>query len=95
LVSGDDSAKGARQAKAAGIGLGEVEGALVLEEFKVAEDVGFYPCGVGFGVEGLEFGDDLLDRVIAVTTLDDFEAGAVQAESAFGHQEDLLVVVLA
>jgi hypothetical protein len=27
--------------------------------------------------------------------LDDFEAGAVEAEGAFGHEEDLLVVVLA
>jgi hypothetical protein len=27
--------------------------------------------------------------------LDDFEAGAVEAEGAFGHEQDLLIVVLA
>ena len=43
----------------------------------------------------MEFGDDFGDGVLAVAALDDFEAGAVEAESAFGHEEDLLVVVLA
>jgi hypothetical protein len=66
-----------------------------VEKLEVTEDVGFYLCWLGFGVELLEFGDDLLDGVIAIATLNDFEAGAVQAEGAFGHQEDLLVVVLA
>lgn len=43
----------------------------------------------------LEFGDDFADGAFAVAALDDFEAGAVEAEGAFGHEEDLLVVVLA
>ena len=32
---------------------------------------------------------------VAVAALDDFEAWSVEAEGTFGHQEDLLVVVLA
>ena len=63
----------------------KVEGALVVEELEVAENVGFDLCGLGFGVEGLEFGDDLLDRVLAVAALDDFETRAVEAEGALGH----------
>ena len=43
----------------------------------------------------LEFGDDFADGAFAVATLDDFEAGAVEAEGALGHEQDLLVVVLA
>ena len=43
----------------------------------------------------LEFGDDFADGAFAVATLDDFEAGAVEAKGALGHEEDLLVVVLA
>jgi hypothetical protein len=43
----------------------------------------------------LEFGDDFADGAFAVAALDDFEAGAVEAKGAFGHQQDLLVVVLA
>jgi len=73
----------------------EIEGALVLQEFQVAEDVGFDFGGVGFGVEVLEFGDDFADGTLAVASLNDFEARAVQAEGAFGHEEDLLIVVLA
>jgi hypothetical protein len=33
----------------------------------------------------LEFADDLLHGVFAVAPLDDFEAGPVEAEGAFGH----------
>ena len=43
----------------------------------------------------LEFGDDFADGALAVAALNDFEAGAVEAESAFGHEQDLLIVVLA
>ena len=63
----------------------KVEGALVVEELQVAEDVRFHFGGLGFGVVLLEFGDDLLDGVVAVAALDDFEAGAVETEGAFGH----------
>lgn len=50
----------------------EVEGALILEEFQIAEDVGFDFGGVGFGVELLEFGDDFADGAFAIAALDDF-----------------------
>ena len=73
----------------------EVEGALVLESLKVTEDVGFDLCGLGFGVELLKFCDDLLDSVMAIAALDDFEAGAIQAEGAFRHEQHVLVVVFA
>jgi hypothetical protein len=73
----------------------EVEGALVVEEFEVAENVGFDFGGFGFGVDGLEFGDDFADGALAVATLDDFEARAIEAKGAFGHEQDLLAVVLA
>jgi hypothetical protein len=73
----------------------EVEGALVLEEFQVAEDVGFDFGGFGFGVKLLEFGDDFADGAPAVAALDDFEARSVEAQGALGHEQDLLVVVLA
>jgi len=43
----------------------------------------------------LEFGDDFADSALAVAALDDFEARAVEAKSALGHEQDLLVVVLA
>jgi hypothetical protein len=73
----------------------EIEGALVLEEFQVAEDVGFDFGGVGFGIEMLEFGNDFADGALAVAALDDFEARAVEAQGALGHEQDLLIVVLA
>jgi hypothetical protein len=73
----------------------KIQGALVVEELKVAEDVGFDFFRGGFGIEFLEIGDDLRDRVIAVATLDDFQAGADKAKGAFGHEQDALIVVFA
>lgn len=37
----------------------------------------------------------MLDRVLAVAALDDFKAGADEAEGAFGHEQDALLVVFA
>jgi hypothetical protein len=37
----------------------------------------------------------LLDGVVAIAALDDFEAWSIQAEGALGHQKDALVVVFA
>jgi hypothetical protein len=71
----------------------EIQGALVVEELEVAENVGFDFFGGGLGIEFLEGRDDLLDGVLAVAALDDFEAGAEEAEGAFGHEEDALMVV--
>jgi hypothetical protein len=71
----------------------KIQGALVVEELKVAEDVGFDFFRGGLGIEFLEIGDDLLDGVLAVATLDDFQAGADKAEGAFRHKQDALIVV--
>ena len=62
---------------------------------EVAEDVGFDFVGVGFGVELLQVGDELGDGVLAVAAGDDFEAGAVEAESAFGHEKNFLALAFA
>src|SRR5262249_18331443 len=45
--------------------------------------------------KGLEFSDDLLDGMITVAALNDFEAGAVEAEGAFWHEEHALLIVFA
>ena len=66
-----------------------------MEELEVAEDVGFDFVGFGFGVELLEFGDELGDGVFAVAAGDDFETGAVKAEGAFGHEQNFLALVFA
>jgi hypothetical protein len=68
---------------------------LVLEEFQVAQDVGFDFLWLGLGINLLKLGDDLLDGVVTVAALDDFEAWADEAEGALGHQEDALVVIFA
>src|SRR5205823_8111073 len=47
------------------------------------------------GINLLQLGNDLLDGVLAVATRDDFEAGAVEAQSAFGHLQNALLIVLA
>lgn len=66
-----------------------------MEEFEVTKDVGLDFLRLGFGVDRLEFGDDLLDGVAAVAALNDLEAGAVEAKGAFGHQQNALLVVFA
>jgi hypothetical protein len=66
-----------------------------VEELEIAEDVRFDFVGVCFGVELLQFGDELRDGVPAVAAGDDFEAGAVKAEGAFGHEQDFLALVFA
>lgn len=66
-----------------------------MEELEVTEDILRDFFGLRFGVELLEFRDDLRDGVIAVAALDDFEAGPVEAKRAFGHQQDVLLVRIA
>lgn len=66
-----------------------------MEELKIAEDVGFDFVRVGLAVELLQFGDELRDRVLAVAAEDDFEAGAVEAQGAFGHEQNFLALVFA
>jgi hypothetical protein len=66
-----------------------------VEELEVAEDVLFDFVGVGFGIEPLQVGDELGDGVLAVAARDDFEAGTVEAEGAFGHEENFLALIFA
>ena len=64
-----------------------------MQKSEVAEDVLFDLLRLGFGINFLEVPDDLLDGVLAVAALNDFEAGAEQAQGAFGHEQDALLIV--
>jgi hypothetical protein len=66
-----------------------------VEELQVAKDVLLDFVGVGFGVELLQVGDELGDGVLAIAAGDDFKAGAVETQGAFGHEENFLAPVLA
>src|SRR5438445_850974 len=73
----------------------EIESAFFLQESKVAENVLLDFLRRGFGIDLLQIRNDLLDGVPAVAALDNFQAGAVQAEGALGHQQHALLVVFA
>ena len=51
--------------------------------------------GISFGVELLQFGDELGDGVFSVAAGDDFETGAVEAERTFRHEENFLALIFA
>ena len=65
----------------------EIEGALFVEKREIVEDIAFDAGRLGFGVEGLQFGDDVADRAAAVAALDDLKTRATQAKSTFRHEE--------
>jgi hypothetical protein len=71
----------------------KVESTFLLQKCEVAEDVLFYLLRLGLGIDFLQVRDDLPDGVLAVAALDDFEAGAEQAQGAFGHEQDALLIV--
>src|SRR6267378_1123920 len=73
----------------------EVEGTIFLQERQIAQDVLLDFLRGGFGIDFLQICDDLLDGMLTVAALDDFEAWAVEAEGAFGHEQDTLLVVFA
>jgi hypothetical protein len=73
----------------------EVEGALVMEESKITENIGFDFFRFRLAIDLLEFADDLLNGMLAITPLNDFEARTIQAQSALGHQKEVLLVVFA
>src|ERR1700736_2690868 len=75
--------------------LREVEGSLVAQPGQIVEDVRLDLLWFGFRVDLLQIADDLLHGVLAVAALDDFEAGAVEAQGAFGHEQDALLIVFA
>jgi hypothetical protein len=72
-----------------------VEGALFVEENKIAENIGFDFFWFCFGIDLLQLADDLLNSVLAITAPNDFEARTIQAQSALGHEKDMLLVVFA
>ncbi len=57
----------------------KIDGALVVEEREVAKQVVGDALRFGFGIERVKFFGDLLDGVLAVAELNDFQAGAVEA----------------
>ena len=63
----------------------KIQSALVVQQFQIPENVLRYFFWRGFGINFLQLADDLLHGVLTVATLDDFEAGALQTECAFGH----------
>ena len=70
-------------------------GAIFLQERQIAQDVLLDFLWCGFGIDFLQICDDLLDSVLAVAALNDFEAWAVEGEGAFGHEQDTLLVIFA
>ena len=72
----------------------KVKSALVVEKTQIAEDVGLDLLRLRLGIDLLKIVDDLLHRVLAVTTLNDFETWAVQTQSAFGHEQNMLLLVV-
>jgi len=71
----------------------EIDCALVVQTRQVVEDVGLDFFWLGFRVNLLQLTDDLPHGTLAVAALDYFEAGAVKAEGAFGHQEHALLII--
>jgi hypothetical protein len=73
----------------------KIDGALVAQESQIAENVGFDAIWLGFCVDLLQLRNDLVHGVFSVATLDDFEAGAVEAKRALRHKQDALLIVFA
>jgi hypothetical protein len=73
----------------------EIERALLFEKSQVAKNILFDFLRLGFGIDSLQVADNGGDGVLAIATLDDFEAGADQTQGAFGHEQDSLLIVFA
>ncbi len=73
----------------------KVERAVFLQERKIAKDILFDLMRLGFGIDLLQIQNNLLDGVLAVAALDNFEAWAIQAEGTFRHEQHTLLVVFA
>src|SRR6267143_3835336 len=65
----------------------KVERALFLQKVEIAKDVLLDLVRLGFGIDLLQIHDDLLDSVLAVAALDNFETWAVQAQGALRHEQ--------
>lgn len=73
----------------------KIKGALIVQQRQIAQNIRFDFFGLSFGIDLLQIQDNLLDGVLAVAALDNLEAGAVEAEGAFGHEQHTLLVVFA
>src|SRR6266481_2831588 len=71
----------------------EIESTFLLEKSKIAEDILFDLLRLRLGIDLLQIRDDLLDGVLAVAALNNFEAWPIQAERAFRHEQHALLVV--
>ena len=65
----------------------KIDGALVVEEREVAEQVVGDALRFGFGVERVKFFGDLLDGVQPVAELHDVQTRTAEAQGAFGHEK--------
>src|SRR3989442_10317566 len=73
----------------------KVERPVFLQKGEIAKDVLFDLMWLGFGIDLLQIQNNLLDGVLAVAALDNFEAWAIQAEGTFRHEQDEMLVVFA
>src|SRR6266446_6559973 len=73
----------------------KIEGALVVQQGEIAQYILLDFFWRGLGIDFLKVRDDLPYGVLAVAALDDFEAWAVETQSALGHEQHALVVVFA
>ena len=58
----------------------KVDGLLVVKKFEVAEQISGDAIGFGLGVKLVELSGDLVNGVVAVAELNNFEAGPLQAD---------------
>src|SRR3989449_8670763 len=73
----------------------KIEGALVVQQGEVAQYILRDFFWRGLGIDFLKIRDDLPDGVLAVAAFDNFQAWAVEAQGALGHEQHALVVVFA
>ena len=65
----------------------KVDGLLVVKEFEVAEQISGDAIGFGLGVKLVELFGDLVNGVVAVAELNNFEARPLQAERLLRGKE--------
>ena len=65
----------------------KIESTLVSKQRKIAKNILLDLGWVGFGINRLQFGDDLLNSAFAVAAFNDFEAWAAESQCAFRHEE--------
>ena len=58
-----------------------------MKQREVTKNVLLYFCRIGFGINRLQFVDDLLNGAFAVAAFNNFEAWATESQCAFRHEE--------